>query len=101
VPGSGLQVCPACRASFVHPVARSRLDAWRWSIALRCGECGHAREVVVADEVAARYEDDLRDAARAIARAVADADLKRLEREVEAFAAALDRGLIDAADFAG
>ena len=72
----------------------------RWSLHLRCGECGHERELEVADEVAARYEDDLREAARAIGRALADADRKRLEREADAFAAALDRDLIDAADFA-
>jgi hypothetical protein len=100
VPGSGLHVCPACRAPFVHTVARSRLDAARWSMRLRCGECRHERDVVVADDVAARYDDDLRDAAREIARAIAAEDRERLEREADAFAAALDRNLIDAADFA-
>ena len=67
---------------------------------LRCGECGHERAVVVADQVAARYEDDLREAASVIARALAEQDRKRLKREADAFAAALDRDLIDAADFA-
>jgi hypothetical protein len=67
---------------------------------LRCGECGHERDVVVADAVAARYEDDLREAAGVIARALADEDRKRLEREADALAVALDRDLIDAADFA-
>jgi hypothetical protein len=107
VPGSGLHVCPECRAPFVHTVARSRLDTVRWSMRLRCGECTHERDVVVTDDVAARYEDDLRDAARggggregAIPRAPVQQDRERLEREADAFAAALDRDLIDAADFA-
>jgi hypothetical protein len=100
VPGSGLQVCPACRAPFVHPVTRSRLDALRWSLLLRCGECRHERDLVVADDVATRFDEDLRGAARAIAQAIAEADRTRLEREADAFAAALDRDLIDAADFA-
>jgi hypothetical protein len=100
VPGSGLHVCAECRAPFVHTVARSRLDAVRWSMRLRCGECAHERDVVVADDVAARYEDDLREAARVIRRAIAQQDRERLEREADAFAAALDRDLIDAADFA-
>jgi hypothetical protein len=69
-------------------------------MSLRCGECGHDRQVVVTDEVASRYEDDLREAAHAIARTLFEEDRKRLEREAEAFAAALDRDLIDAADFA-
>jgi hypothetical protein len=99
VPGSGLHVCPACRSPFVHPVARARLDSVRWSMLLRCGECAHERDVVVADGVAARYEDDLREAAHAIARAIEEQDRERLAREADAFAAALDRDLIDAADF--
>ena len=54
---------------------------------LRCGECGWQREVVVADDVVVRFDDDVR------------ADRERLAREADAFAAALDRDLIDAADF--
>jgi len=87
VPGSGLHVCPGCRAPFVHPVARSRIDGSRWSMILRCGDCGWQREVVVADDVVVRFDDDVR------------ADRERLAREADAFAAALDRDLIDAADF--
>jgi hypothetical protein len=66
---------------------------------LRCGECRRQREVVVADDVVARFDDDLRTAMRAIAVAVERADRERLAREADAFAAALDRDLIDAADF--
>ena len=69
-------------------------------MSLRCGECGHERDVVVADGVAVRYEDDLREAASVIARAIDDEDRERLAREADAFAAALERDLIDAADFA-
>ena len=99
VPGSGLHVCPGCRAPFVHPVARSRIDGARWSMTLRCGECRWQREVVVADDIVARFDDDVRAATRSIARALERADRERLAREADAFAAALDRDLIDAADF--
>ena len=98
-PGSGLLVCARCRAPFVHPVARSRIDGARWSMTLRCGECGWQREVVVADDVVARFDEDARAASRTIARALERADHERLAREADAFAAALDRDLIDAADF--
>jgi len=81
-------------------VERSRIDASRWSMLLRCGECGLEREVVVANGVVARLDDDLRLAARSIADAAERADRERLKREADAFAAALDRDLIDAADFA-
>lgn len=100
VPGSGLQVCRACRAPFVHPVARKRLEESLWSLVLRCGECTLEREVVVGDDLAARYEDDLRGSARAIERALEQEDRERLARQADLFAAALDRDLIDAADFA-
>jgi hypothetical protein len=99
VPGCGLHVCPACHAPFVHPVARARVDAWRWSMRLRCGNCRHERDMVVPADVAARYEDDLRMAAEVIAWAIAAEDHERLKRQADAFAAALDRDLIDAADF--
>jgi hypothetical protein len=100
IPGSGLHICPACRAPFVHPVARARLEASRWSMLLRCGNCLHEREMVVAGDVAARYDDDLRMAAEAIARAIAEEDREHFRRQADAFAAALDRDLIDAGDFA-
>jgi len=99
VPGSGLHVCPGCLAPFVHPVARSRIDGSRWSMILCCGECRSQREVVVADDVVVRFDDDVRAATRSIARAIERADRDRLAREADAFAAALDRDLIDAADF--
>ena len=66
---------------------------------LCCGECRSQREVVVADDVVVRFDDDVRAATRPIARAIERADRDRLAREADAFAAALDRDLIDAADF--
>ena len=54
---------------------------------------------MISNEVAARYDDDLRTATEAIAHAIAEEDRERLERQADAFAAALDRDLIDADDF--
>jgi len=81
-------------------VKRSRIDESRWSVLLRCGECRREREVVVPLGVVARLDDDIRTATHTIARALERADRERLAREADAFAAALDRDLIDAADFA-
>jgi hypothetical protein len=67
---------------------------------LRCGECRKERQVVAVDDVVARYDDDLRAARAAIRRAIEREDRARLAREADAFAVALDRDLIDAADFA-
>lgn len=66
---------------------------------LRCGECCCLREVVVADDIVVRFDADVRAATRSIAAAIDRADRERLAREADAFAAALDRDLIDAADF--
>jgi hypothetical protein len=99
-PGSALHVCPECHAPFVSPLTWSELGDTHWLMALRCGECGHERGVVVGDDVARRYDQDLGRATQIIARALAREDRERLAREADVFAAALRRDLIDAADFA-
>ena len=63
--------CEQCGRDFVIPVSWFDLDAERWSIRLRCGECGSAREVVMDNEEARRFEADLDRGAREIARSLA------------------------------
>ena len=65
--------CEQCGRDFVIPVAWSDLDAERWSIHLRCGECGSSREVVVDNDDARRFEADLDRGTREIARSLARA----------------------------
>ncbi len=91
--------CPRCRADRVVPIEwRERgLDAW-W-MALRCGECGAARDLIASDDEAERFGHDLDDGIAELA-----ADLRRLERDrmandVAALVAAIERDLIDAGDF--
>jgi hypothetical protein len=43
------------------------LDRERWWIRLRCGECGSAREVVIDNEQARRFDADLDRGVREIA----------------------------------
>ena len=59
--------CEHCGRDFVVPVAWLDLDKERWWVWLRCGECGRAREVVIDNKQARRYEADLERGARAIA----------------------------------
>jgi hypothetical protein len=99
-PGSGLEVCAACHADHVHPVEWEESGDEHWWMLLRCGACRADREVTVTNEAAERYGRDL-DAAQAVmARAARELDLERMSAEVEALAAALERDLIDADDFA-
>jgi hypothetical protein len=65
--------CEYCGRDFVVPVSWIDLDAERWWIRMRCGECGTTREVVLGDEQAHRFEADVdlgvRDLARSLSRA--------------------------------
>ena len=100
LPGSGLHVCSDCHADSVHPVEWCEADAEHWWMRLRCGSCFCEREVTVPDAVAQRFGRDLDAAEEEIGRAAAALDQERMEREVEALTAALERDLIDADDFA-
>jgi hypothetical protein len=68
--------CEHCGRDFVVPVAWVDLDAERWWVRLRCGECGSARELVLGNEEARRYEADLDRGTREIRRS-----MSRLRRE--------------------
>jgi len=62
--------CEQCGLDFVIPVSWFALDEERWSIRLRCGECGSARELVIDNEEARQYEADLDRGVREIARSL-------------------------------
>jgi hypothetical protein len=99
-PGTGLQVCIGCHADHVHPVEWRESGDEHWWMLLRCGTCRTAREVVVTNEIAERYGRDLDAAQAEMARAALKLDVERMAAEAETFAAALERDLIDADDFA-
>ncbi|HEX5621169.1 MAG TPA: hypothetical protein VFX51_22280 [Solirubrobacteraceae bacterium] len=75
-------------------------DAAHWHIDLRCGECGHRWDAVVPDARAKRYDIELDTDVSAIRRALEQLDLERMAIDAETFATALDRDLIEPADFA-
>jgi hypothetical protein len=95
----GLHVCSCCRSDFVVPVDWEEADATHWWIRLRCGECGHVREVTVADVVAQRFDHALEASMVTLRSAVASSDRKGMEHDLDTLIAALRRDLIDASDF--
>ena len=76
------------------------MGAEHWRILLRCGECETWREVMVTNEVARRYDDELNRRAAVVAASWERLDRERMIGEVESMTTALRLGLIDAADFA-
>jgi hypothetical protein len=86
-PGSGLHQCSRCHADFVVPVWWQELDDGRLRLLLRCGQCGTRHDIVVAGDVADRFE---RDYLRVIGEMAADAS---------AFSDALAGDRIGADDF--
>ena len=99
-PGSGLHQCVLCHAEYVVPVRWDEDDDDHWKLLLRCAECETYREVVVANDVAKRYELDLERGMAEIASTLKRLDRLRMIALLDTFIAALERDLIDAADFA-
>jgi DNA-directed RNA polymerase subunit RPC12/RpoP len=95
-----LEICADCGADYVNPFAWEAVEDHSWWMALRCAECGHEREVVVANAEAERFDEALDRRADPIARALHRIDAARMKAWVESVTVALQRDLIDAADFA-
>ena len=76
------------------------VDDARWRVVLRCGECETYRDVVIANEVAARFEEDYERGMSELAATYDRLDKERMETELQVFVTALELDLIDAADFA-
>ena len=75
-------------------------DDTHWHIELRCGDCGHCWELDVHDSRAARYDMELDHDQSVIRQTLERLDRERMAAEVETFAVALSRDLIEPADFA-
>jgi hypothetical protein len=67
---------------------------------LRCAQCETYRDVTVGNDVAAAYERDLQRGRAEIAATLERSDRERMLAELPVLIAALERDLIDAADFA-
>jgi hypothetical protein len=74
-------------------------DDTHWHIDLRCGNCGHRWDIEIENWRASHYDIELDSDRAFIRRAAERLDLERMEIEVETFAIALSRDLIEPADF--
>ena len=95
-----LEICADCGTDFVNPVEWTAVEDHSWWMLLRCAQCGHEREVVVANAEAERFDEALDRRADPIARTLNRLDVDRMKAWVESVTIALQRDLIDAADFA-
>jgi len=99
-PWTELETCVVCGRDFVNPVDWEPLEGGRWWMLLRCGECDTWREVTVTDAVAERYDMELDRRLDLLDGTLHRLDRQRMVGEVETLVAALQRGLVDATDFA-
>jgi hypothetical protein len=93
-------LCPHCGGDFVYPAHWHEPTETHQVVLLRCGQSGTWRKDTFADDTLDRFDRKLDEAARQIAE---EADRLRREwrsTEADAFAAVLDRDLIDAGDLA-
>ena len=100
-PDSGLHQCALCHADCVVPVWWESVDEDRWHMLLRCGACDTYRELTAANDVARASDRDLERGMRSIRGELERIDRERMTDLADAFVVALQRDLIDAADFAG
>jgi hypothetical protein len=92
--------CPACRADAVAVVTLHEHGRDHWWLQLRCGECGAWRVTVLDEQAADRFQRDYETHISLIEKDAERLDRERMELEADVFAQALERDLIDAADFA-
>jgi hypothetical protein len=92
--------CPVCRSRFLCPLDWGIADDDHWWVRSRCGECGAWCEQLITNEQAARLDRELDHQVNQIRRAAARMESERMASEIETFIQALNRDLIDAADFA-
>ena len=100
IPVTGLHECPECRSDMVCPVHWHSIDSERWAMDLRCGECGAERKVVASNAQAADFDSALNERQRRLERSLERVEARRMAEDIDAFVEALERDLIDAADFA-
>ena len=93
-------ICVACGSDFVHPVHWHQAGPDGVWVQLRCGECERWREGTFDHDALDQFDRVLDRATGEIAHEADRLHREWRSTEVDAFAAALDRGLIDAGDFA-
>jgi hypothetical protein len=98
-PRSELAACRCCNGELVCPMDWGTADDSHWWVLARCGECEAWMEIVIDDREAAALDRALDRQLNQIRRAADRLDAERMAADAEAFAVALQRDLIVAADF--
>jgi hypothetical protein len=102
VPAAGHEAleCPLCHGRFLCPTDWGTAGEQHWWVLSRCGDCDVWSEVVISNAQAARLDRELDRQATAIRQAAERLEAERMAAQAAAFIDALNRDLIDAADFA-
>jgi hypothetical protein len=96
---AGLQVCLLCGSPYVIPIDSCKLgDGGRWML-LRCGECGTCRDAIAPRGAARDLDNAIEEGLQEISDTLQQLDRERMQAQAEAFIAALERDLLDPADF--
>lgn len=102
-----LEICPECRSTLVYPVEWDEASSTHWEVLLRCPNCEWSEVGVFDQETVDRFDQELdRGTERVLkdleclAKITMKDDIERFECQAESFIGALERGLIDADDFA-
>lgn len=93
-------LCPVCAGDFVYPVHWHEASETHLWVQLRCGECDTWWEGTFTDDALDRFDRKLDETSRLMADEADRLHREWRSTEADAFAAALDRDLIDAGDFA-
>ena len=91
-------MCPDCRSDYFVPVWWEEVEDDRLRLLLRCGECDTHHDLVVAGEVADRFEKDYVRVLESMAAQLDRLDRERMAIPASAVATARARDLITAAD---
>ena len=96
---TGLHECRSCGREMVFAADRLQVDEHRWKLRLRCGGCGSMRDAEATTAEAADFDATVAAHRASIAHELARLEAARMAEDVERFAEALRRDLIDPADF--
>jgi len=98
-PSAGLHVCPSCGSEFVHPLTWEPAARKRWSVTLRCPDCGWSGGGVYGQLAVDRFDDVLEQGTEAILDDLRTLTRANMEDEVDRFVAALAAGQVLPEDF--
>ncbi len=92
-------LCPECDCSLVYPIAWAAAPSGRWSVELRCPNCERKRTVLLAQDVADRFDEQLERAEETMMTDLERLALANMADHVDRFVAALGAGAIQPMDF--